>query len=546
MSQVKRESANKPSEISGGPFLAKVVGHLDPSFMGGLEVTLLKKDGNSIGDGGQTFGARYASPFFGQTAFEFQGENKDDFNDSQKSYGMWFIPPDVGVTVVVFFIDGDPSQAFWMGCVPDRFTNHMVPAIAGSDAVEFAEGDAEYYDVDTVPVAEVNRRANDLEENMEIEKIKKAVHPFTDHLREEGLLADDVRGVSKSTSRRNVPSSVYGISTPGPLDRRDGAKKSFIGKTQSQSPAPVPVSRLGGTQFVMDDGNDRYQRRTTASEGPPDYADLLGGDSGEPEIPQDEYVRLRTRTGHQILMHTSEDLIYIGNSRGTSWIEMSSDGKIDIFAEDSISIHTKQDFNFYADRDINMEAGRNINMKATDAEGLGDTTLSGRIQVEAVGDFIRIVNGDIKTQTDGVRDDTIAGAHTQSFESTWDVTVGDQTNMTIGGGLDLNTTGDNKLTSGGNMEIGAANTTISGGNINLNGPEAAAAGPATAATPPEPLPIFENVVIDPNQAEWVTDRYDTMTPLESIMKRIPMHEPWPNHENLDPLSVKPDMTDREA
>jgi hypothetical protein len=96
------------------------------------------------------------------------------------------------------------------------------------------------------------------------------------------------------------------------------------------------------------------------------------------------------------------------------------------------------------------------------------------------------------------------------------------------------------------MNINAANTTISGGNINLNGPDAAEAGPATPATPPEPLPVFENVVIDPAQAEWISDRYNTLTPLESIMKRIPMHEPWPAHENLDPLSVKPDMTDREA
>jgi hypothetical protein len=36
MAQVKRESANAPSDISGGPFLAKVIGHLDPSFSGGL------------------------------------------------------------------------------------------------------------------------------------------------------------------------------------------------------------------------------------------------------------------------------------------------------------------------------------------------------------------------------------------------------------------------------------------------------------------------------------------------------------------------------
>ena len=61
-------------------------------------------------------------------------------------------------------------------------------------------------------------------------------------------------------------------------------------------------------------------------------------------------------------MHTSEDLIYINNSRGTCWIEMSSNGKLDVYAQDSISFHTEVDMNFVADRDINFEAGRNINM----------------------------------------------------------------------------------------------------------------------------------------------------------------------------------------
>ena len=41
--------------IGPGPFLAKVVGHLDPSFMGGLQVTLLRRDGNLIGDANQTY-----------------------------------------------------------------------------------------------------------------------------------------------------------------------------------------------------------------------------------------------------------------------------------------------------------------------------------------------------------------------------------------------------------------------------------------------------------------------------------------------------------
>jgi len=105
--------------------------------------------------------------------------------------------------------------------------------------------------------------------------------------------------------------------------------------------------------------------------------------------------------------------------------------------------------------------------------------------------------------------------------------------FTVGEGFDLNTSGDNKLTSGGNMEIAAANTTISGGNINLNGPAAASAGAAAAAATPELLTTFAN----PDETESTID---------SIMLRIPSHEPWPHHENLNPLDFKPEMTDREA
>jgi hypothetical protein len=89
-----------------------------------------------------------------------------------------------------------------------------------------------------------------------------------------------------------------------------------------------------------------------------------GGDSGDVGIPHNELVRIRTRTGHQILLHNSEDLIYIGNSKGTTWIELTSNGKIDIYANDSVSVHTTNDFNVTADRDINLNAGGNINLNA--------------------------------------------------------------------------------------------------------------------------------------------------------------------------------------
>ena len=158
----ERKPLTGDNDVGTGPYLAKVISHLDSTFMGGLEVTLLRNDGNTVGESSQTYPVKYAPPFFGTTAFEFMGYNNNDFQDTQKSYGMWMIPPDVGVTVMVVFIDGRADQGYWLACIPGRFVNHMVPAIAASDAVDFADGQAEQYDVDTLPVGEINRRSTDL------------------------------------------------------------------------------------------------------------------------------------------------------------------------------------------------------------------------------------------------------------------------------------------------------------------------------------------------------------------------------------------------
>ena len=171
--------------------------------------------------------------------------------------------------------------------------------------------------------------------------------------------------------------------------------------------------------------------------------------TGDPTIPHNELVRLRTRTGHQILMHNSEDLIYIGNARGTTWIELTSNGKIDIYAEDSISIHTKVDFNFTADRDINFNAVRNINLVS-----------GANIKVGAAANFelTAVANG----------------------------------NITIDG--------NSNLKVGGNYVISAAqmNTTATKVSVNSDGPAAAAASaPAVPSRVPDAEPWAGHENLDP-------------------------------------------------
>lgn len=346
--------ATGSEKSSPGPFLAKIVSHLDPKYMGALEVQLLHEVGNDD-DEGQLHQVKYLSPFAGQTSVDFIGEDPDDYDNTQKSYGMWAVPPDVGNVVMVIFVDGDPRKGYWIGCVPDMAMNFQVP---GHAATSFHVDGIE----ERVPVAEYNKIAQ--ASTLDPTQIKKPASPLQDILLEQGLLKDDIRGITTSSARREVPSAVFGISTPGPIDKNPGAKKGRFGKSEHRV-AHGFVSRLGGSSFVMDDGDDKFLRKTPASEGPPEYAAVEQGETdGKPDILHNELVRIRTRTGHQILLHNSEDLIYIGNARGTTWIELTSNGKIDIYAEDSISMHTKGDFNVTADKNINLTAAANINLKA--------------------------------------------------------------------------------------------------------------------------------------------------------------------------------------
>jgi hypothetical protein len=470
--------------------------------MGVLEVEILHPVGGSTSEG-QLHQVKYMSPFWGQTSVTYNGPS-NDYDNTQKSYGMWMVPPDPGTTVIIIFIDGDPKRGYWIGCVPDENMNFMVPGLAATEAVVEGAYTTDLGDsANRVPVAEYNKTLSENSTPIDSTTIQKPRHPFADILNNQGLILDDIRGITTSSSRRESPSMVFGISTPGPLDKN--GQTGNYGKAEHLV-VGAPVSRLGGTTFVMDDGDDKFLRRTSASDGPPDYAAVEEGETdGDVKLPHNELFRIRTRTGHQILFHNTEDLIYITNARGTAWIELTSDGKIDIFAQDSISVRTANDFNFYADRDINMEAGRNFNLKVAE-----------RHQTEVGMDKICIVNGNVAIQVDGTHDEQIAG--------TTQLTV-------IGGDFNLNTSGGNNLTSGGDMQIMAANTAIDGGDINLNSGKAGEAG---TATPPDPLPTIDN----PTEVDGET--------ITSILARIPTTEPYPHHENLDGTMFKPDATDREA
>ena len=558
-------SRNYTDPLGPGPYEAIVVSHLDPTYMGRLQVELLRQTaaGNQPERSGQMIEAKYLSPFYGTTPLADTSAN-DGYEFSQKSYGMWAIPPDVGTRVLVIFVEGKISQAYWIGCVQDQYMNFMVPGYAATEnTTNFGS---------KVPTSEYNKRMNP-GTVQDPTKFPKPVHTeLARRLMQEGLGNDDIRGLTTSSARREVPSMVFGWSTPGPLDKRTNAPKGRVGPANAK--ANQFTNRLGGSSFVMDDGDDKLIRKGPPESTPQEYVNKEAGEEGgDPTLPANELIRLRTRTGHQILMHNTEDLIYISNARGTSWIEMTSNGKIDIYAADSVSIHSQQDLNFTADRDINLMAGQNINAISGKDYKLSAGASISNIAVKNIssnaGDTISENAGSIianysKGQASYISGDTtdiLAGANLaigspstvgiEGHSSVKITTDGDFHMKALGNGLwwtsaetsiksnlALKITGDNvvaiKSTGNTNLESLASTNIKAASPINIKGsatniqpggdlPAAVEAGEATIPAAPNP-------------------QVPTPALRAAPIARIPQHEPWYEHENLNPLEYAPDKT----
>ena len=503
-----------------GPYLAKVVNHLDSKFMGSLEVELLKvvESGNSTQGTGEIITVKYMSPFYGVTPFSGLTKNKG-YKYTQKSYGMWAIPPDIGTQVLVIFAEGNRSRGYWIGCIQDEYMNFMLPGMASSF----------YNDEDTskpYPVGEYNKKIETGAGRNPTKFIKPHSNDAELNLKTQGLFEDSIRGTTTSSARREVPSMVFGWSTPGPEDRRDGSPRTQYGPPGAGGTQRF-FNRLGGSTFVMDDGDPAILRTGYASETKAEYVSVEEDKDkvGRVDVPHNELVRLRTRTGHQILLHNSEDLIYIGNAKGTAWIELTSLGKIDIYSRDSISLHTELDINMSADRDINMYAGKNFNLnagqntkittgQATDIKTgidmnfeigaelnmlIGDNAniSSGKDLNINVTDNGKLTVGEILDIKAGITEDTgKVGSVKLQTEGTLDINVGTNTRFSQEGTLDINTTGATKIT---------------GATIDLN-----PSSPAAKA-------------LEANTAPKAKAAQDALFPV-----RLPEHEPWLGHEHLDP------------
>jgi hypothetical protein len=95
-----------------------------------------------------------------------------------------------------------------------------------------------------------------------------------------------------------------------------------------------------------------------------------------------QLIRLRTGSGHQLLMHDTKGVVYLANGSGNVWMEFSKDGGIDIYAGGGINIRSKGDMNFHSEKDINMYANNNFKIKANQNFAGGSGERSGQVIID--------------------------------------------------------------------------------------------------------------------------------------------------------------------
>ena len=256
------------------------------------------------------------------------------------AYGMSSHPPAPGSEVLVAFT-GREQEGYFLGVLPDSTRNATVPGLAAGEV----SGESQTTIGPTTETSVYEPQQGN----------ERTRHPLANALALQGLGLDAVRGLSSSGSRRESPSNMMGFSSPG------------------------------GHSFVLDDGTVNNDSNLT-----PD---------GERAEGNSNLVRLRTGSGAQILMNDSAGIVYIINQAGTSWIQMSNDGNIDIYSENNISMHAVNNFNLYVGGDFNLDAD-SVNIKARGSDGIKMEAATGELNLHSNKDFklTSDLNGHIRAE----------------------------------------------------------------------------------------------------------------------------------------------------
>jgi hypothetical protein len=279
-----------------GPFLGEIMSNVDPMNSGRLLVYIPDMGGDPEQPSSWHV-CRYMSPFYGiqplSNSLASEGES-----EQIQSYGMWMNPPDIGVKVLIMFINGDRSRGVWIGCLPEIGSHAAIP---GQDA-----GDFDIYK---------EYGAADLT------SIERPAHSTSETFVTQGIDKDQNRGPVTSSSLRESPSNVFGFNTPG------------------------------SHSFVMDDGN---------VEGTSKLVRLRSGAGNQIMMNDDNgfiYIINANGSGWVEISPAGNIDVY-----GEGGINLATKGSVNIHAEKDINMHANENIKMVAKKGAKLEGSDTLKL----------------------------------------------------------------------------------------------------------------------------------------------------------------------------------------
>lgn len=470
--------------------------------------------------------AAYVSPFGGviNNPCFTRGSDPDNCKtEGSVHYGFWGIP-EQGAHVLVGCVDGDPRRRFWMGCFPSQQETHTLfnGRYKWNSANGTPDGPLSSADQPIQPLyANLSKAFNSDRKSREW-KTRGADYQAT-------AVDADVAQVPNNKSETYLDEQNEQISNAEP----DAWVKDALG---AHGYDWTNLKNLGA--FL----SSKVYGMTT-----PGLHTLMMDDR-----PFNNRVKLRSSSGHVLLLDDTNERIYIATNEGNCWVEMDSSGNIDIYAKRRLSVHSEKDINFSTDESFRVKAKKGIYMYAGDTPGTlgGDIPPDGQIRLHSSHDFHLYSDGNIRqyagqnilieseqdinvTCTNWLQEASIniKMKGTQSIEQTSDGNI----KSAVGNGkIQVDNNGIIADAGGSRFQVDptsisssaaadvyfsapAAQGSITSINSSFIAKQNGSGSPMqTAAGPAIPSVTVSDITVNPSETE-----------ISVWTNRVPTHEPWP-------------------
>lgn len=357
------------------------------------------------------------------------------------AYGFWGIP-EQGAKAIVACIDGDERRRIWLGCMHEHQESHTI----FTGRYKWEGG------------GNVDGPLSSTGDNME---------PL--YTNSGKAFKDDRK--SREWKTRQAEYQVNALDPEGndPNDFKSGYTDQFYPQISESEVDPWVKPILGSHGYDWS-GNkavgEHKASRVFGFSSPGGHVVMMDDRAFNSRL------KIKSATGHQIILDDTNERIYMSTNEGANWIEMDSSGNIDIFSERRVSVHAEKDINFSTDESFRVKAKKGIYMYAGDTreqEPLdSDKPEDGEIRFHSTADTHLMVEKNLRML---VEDDWLAeigGKHCLSIaknmllqvEDGIDVIVNDgDYSISVDGNYNHNVTNTTSIFSGRDNKMQAINDT---------------------------------------------------------------------------------------